>query len=75
MTKDLEKIRGIDIDKSWEVSKQNENVIDFEAYRKKIKTSRQEYNALHDFMIECGYNPHDQNDVAQFWNDIEESAS
>jgi hypothetical protein len=74
LTKDLEKIRGIGIDNSWKTEKQNENVIDFEAYREKVKTNKEEYNALHDFMIECGYDPHDQVDVAQFWDDIEESA-
>ena len=74
LTKDLEKASGMAIDKSWEALKQN-NVIDFEAYKKKFKTNREEYHALHDFMIECGYDPMDSDDVSQFWSDVEEGST
>jgi hypothetical protein len=74
LTKDLEKVNGISVDKSWEVEKQNENVIDFEAYRKKVNTTKEEYNALNEFMIECGYDPHNPEDAAKFWDDLEEGS-
>ncbi len=74
LTKDLEKVNEISVDKSWEVEKQNENIIDFEAYRKKVNTSKEEYNALNEFMIECGYDPYDVEDTAKFWNDLEEGS-
>jgi len=74
LTKDLEKAAGMSIDKSWESLTKN-NVVNFEEYKQKFKTNREDYNALHDFMIECGYNPTDSNDVSQFWNDVEEGST
>ena len=75
LTKDLEKIQGFETDRNWEFKKESTNIINFEEYRKKIKTNKEEYNALSDFMIVCGYDPMNKEDVARFWNDLEESSN
>lgn len=57
---------------SWGDEVPESNVIDFQKFHKKIKTTKEDYTELQNFMIECGYDPEDLEDVSRFWSDIEE---
>ena len=70
--KKLEKDNTFEYDPSFFNKNNNSNVIDFQKYYKNIKTTKKEYTELQNFMVECGYDPEDNEDVSRFWEDIEE---